>query len=83
MGLFPLLREGGYRADAQDRSGAVAAGAWAAGAFVYQSCSGPSHPGASYGGELTLVPGELADPAGAPFDVRIEPFVLELPEVYF
>jgi uncharacterized protein affecting Mg2+/Co2+ transport len=78
IGLFPVLREGGYRSDEQGR-----VGEWCEGCFAYQSCSGAMGPGGSFGGELTFVPGTMASPTGPPFEVRVAPFALDLPPFVF
>mmetsp|Transcript_33668 Transcript_33668/g.66535 ORF Transcript_33668/g.66535 Transcript_33668/m.66535 type:complete len:480 (+) Transcript_33668:107-1546(+) len=86
VGQFPLLRDGGHRADVQnghDIPDALVEGAWAAGAFVYQSCSGPTAPGAIFGGEFTFIPGTLRNPTGKPFDVEVAPFTLSIPDFIF
>ena len=76
MGLYPLLRVGGWRDDTS-RSGAsafaVAAGAEMDGEFVYQSQSGRQPGGAgSFEGELFFVPGSLKRPTGDEFAVRVD-----------
>ena len=81
VGLYPLLRVGGWRDDTS-RSGAsafaVAAGAEMDGEFVYQSQSGRQPGGAgSFEGELFFVPGSLKRPAGDEFAVRVERFELK------
>lgn len=86
VGLFPVLRDGGHRADVQSAAAGTASlreGAWAAGAFVYQSCSGRGRPGGSFGGELTFVPGTLAAPEGSAFEVAVQPFALDVPDALF
>ena len=81
VGLYPLLRVGGWRDDTS-RSGAsafaVAAGAEMDGEFVYQSQSGRQPGGAgSFEGELFFVPGSLKRPTGDEFAVRVERFELK------
>jgi len=90
VGIFPLLREGGFREDNQvPGPGAspglprLASGTWRPGRFAYQSCSGRSAPGGSFGGELTLVPGSITESTGPPFDVVVGRFSLALPEYMF
>ncbi|KAG9441838.1 hypothetical protein H6P81_017692 [Aristolochia fimbriata] len=51
--------------------------------FVYESCTRmPSSPG-SMEGAFTFVPGRLIDPKGAPFDVEVARFPIELPDYIF
>lgn len=91
IGKFPLLKQGGYRDDSQNRRGVVEAGEHCEGAFVYQSCSGRlgawDTSGACirgwFGGELIFVPGNLDNPTGQPFDVRVERFPLARPAYLF
>mmetsp|Transcript_18351 Transcript_18351/g.45477 ORF Transcript_18351/g.45477 Transcript_18351/m.45477 type:complete len:505 (-) Transcript_18351:95-1609(-) len=66
IGMFPLLREGGYTDDGHSFDGA----------FQYQSCSGPIKKG-SFGGSLTFVPGSINQPTGPPFEVELKPFLLD------
>ena len=57
--------------------------------FVYQSCSGRvkgvGRGGGvgSFGGDLQFVPGTLAEPAGADFDVFVDPFELTVPDFIY
>ena len=83
VGKYPVLREGGYRDDEQSYGGGVGAGRWKDGTFVYQSQSGRRPPGGTFGGELTLVPGTIDEPTGAPFDVDVPPFALVRPDFFF
>jgi uncharacterized protein affecting Mg2+/Co2+ transport len=87
VGQFPLLREGAYRADQQTSAEfspeRLSKPNWEDGAFVYQSCSGRSEMGSTFGGELTFVPGSLLEPTGPPFQVVVAPFSLDIPRVLF
>ena len=87
IGMYPLLREGGHRADCQTGRSFDPARLhqpdWEEGSFIYQSCSGQGLPGGSFGGELTFVPGSLMEPTGSPFDVKVAPFALNHPEILF
>ena len=79
IGKYPLLREGGFRDDEQDRSGNVrAARDWTEGTFMYQSQSGGG-PTVSFEGSLRFVPGSLAEPGGAEFAVHVGRFPLLTP----
>ena len=90
IGMFPVLREGGYRADRVHRAGRVE-GEETSGRFVYQSCTGGNYTaegrntleGGSFGGHLTFVPGTIDDPEGAPFDVAVKAFRLVHPGYIF
>lgn len=73
IGKFPLLREGGWRDDEQDRAGHVRRGTECHGAFVYQSMSEPKD---SFEGEILFVPGSLAEPTGNCFAVTVARFPL-------
>jgi uncharacterized protein affecting Mg2+/Co2+ transport len=66
IGMYPIFREGGYT-DAGDSFSSV---------FQYQSCTGPIRRG-SFGGTLEFVPGTIASPTGRPFQVELEPFLLD------
>jgi uncharacterized protein affecting Mg2+/Co2+ transport len=87
VGAFPVLKEGSHRADQQATRAfspaALREGQWAPGGFVYQSCSGRSAPGGSFGGELTFVPGTLKVPTGEAFEVDVLPFALDVPDFLF
>jgi uncharacterized protein affecting Mg2+/Co2+ transport len=64
VGMYPLLREGGYTEDGDCQ-----------GTFMYQSCTGRSLQG-SFQGHLQFVPGSLRSPTGPAFNVELRPFVL-------
>ena len=68
IGKFPLLRDGGWRDDSQDRYGDVGRGQEMTGCFAYQSCSGCS---GSFGGQLRFTPGSIESPTGADFDMTV------------
>eukprot|EP00957_Ditylum_brightwellii_P081639 6210295-Ditylum_brightwellii.AAC.1 len=75
IGLYPLLREGGYRYDAGNAAEDLGpSGPDMEGTFGYQSCSGPVR--GSFGGWLQFVPGSLNNPKGDEFNVRVAPFAL-------
>jgi uncharacterized protein affecting Mg2+/Co2+ transport len=65
IGMYPLLREGGYTDDGETSPGI----------FQYQSCSGRMSHG-SFCGDIRFVPGSLNAPTGPPFDVEVRPFEL-------
>ena len=71
IGYYPLFREGGYRADMDDRVGVEEIGV-----FAYQSCSGPGH--GSFWGSLSFVPGSRKRPTGDIFEVEVAPFALDM-----
>ena len=77
VGRYPLLREGGFRDDAQTGHGidSVEAGAEVQGVFVYQSMSRAGQA-VAFEGQLDFVPGSLDTPEGEPFQVRVERFPL-------
>nr|CAB3489699.1 unnamed protein product [Digitaria exilis] len=51
--------------------------------FVYESCTPlPEAPG-SVEGSFSFVPGKLSRPEGKPFEVKVAPFPLEVPEYIF
>jgi uncharacterized protein affecting Mg2+/Co2+ transport len=69
LGMYPVLFEGGYQEDADDRVG---------GPFIYQSCTGPIQKG-RFQGHLTFVAGNVdytPHPTGR-FDVTVAPFLLD------
>mmetsp|Transcript_15789 Transcript_15789/g.28668 ORF Transcript_15789/g.28668 Transcript_15789/m.28668 type:complete len:377 (+) Transcript_15789:621-1751(+) len=75
IGLYPLLREGGYTnyeggGDAQHQGGHCR------GYFSYQSLTDSDLPG-FLEGSLQFRPGSLAEPSGEVFDVRVAPFPLK------
>ena len=80
IGKFPLLRDGGWRDDSQDRYGDVGRGQEMTGCFVYQSCTGGA---GSFGGRLRFTPGSIEAPAGADFDVTVATFALQLPRFLY
>ena len=84
VGKYPLLRAKDYRDDDQGRRG-LQAGALEPYPFVYQSCSGRLGEGlgGTFGGELVMVPGSLAEPTGPDFEIRVETFPLQSPEDSF
>ncbi|KAJ9178542.1 hypothetical protein P3X46_010420 [Hevea brasiliensis] len=51
--------------------------------FVYQSCTPLSTSSGSIEGSFTFVPGRLVDPKGAPFEVEVARFPLQLPDYIF
>mmetsp|Transcript_65202 Transcript_65202/g.147060 ORF Transcript_65202/g.147060 Transcript_65202/m.147060 type:complete len:120 (-) Transcript_65202:35-394(-) len=89
VGLHPVLREGGFRPDRQRGHGggggyvSLTTMGWTPGVFRYQSCSGASRPGGSFGGTLRLVPGTLENPVGEAFEVEVARFGLDLPDFTF
>lgn len=76
IGMYPLLREGGY----QDYEGVSAtrcrSGENVRGAFVYQSCTSPMQ--GSFQGSLRFIPGSLVSPIDDPFEVEVAPFALDM-----
>eukprot|EP00316_Scyphosphaera_apsteinii_P004461 CAMPEP_0119342840 /NCGR_PEP_ID=MMETSP1333-20130426/105563_1 /TAXON_ID=418940 /ORGANISM="Scyphosphaera apsteinii, Strain RCC1455" /LENGTH=489 /DNA_ID=CAMNT_0007355135 /DNA_START=413 /DNA_END=1882 /DNA_ORIENTATION=+ len=88
VGKYPLLREGGYRDDQQNRGAGnsgvqpqdVMIGREHTGTFKYQSMSSPS---AFFEGELFFVPGSLREPIGEEFTVRVAPFPISHNESHF
>ena len=91
VGKFPVLRDGGWRDDAQvgpmslGFADAVQEGEDCDGEFVYQSFSGPmtSHQGGSFEGVLEFHPGDAANPTGPKFDVVCPKFLLKCPAFLF
>ena len=76
IGMYPLLREGGYRNDSGDSAAHVVAGINEESVFSYQSmvednCSG------TMSGFFTFVPGSIVEPTGMPFDVQVASFPLD------
>ncbi|CAK0796694.1 unnamed protein product, partial [Prorocentrum cordatum] len=54
------------------------------GAFCYQSCSGrTASMRGTFGGEVTFVPGTRRRPTGEPFQARVQPFRLHVPEYMY
>ena len=53
--------------------------------FVYQSCSGRFNRSGRgrFGGWVTFVPGTRRNPTGEPFEVRVEPFQLFVPDFIY
>ncbi|XP_030940862.1 F-box protein SKIP16 isoform X6 [Quercus lobata] len=51
--------------------------------FVYESCTPLPTSLGSIEGSFTFVPGRLADPKGAPFEVEVARFPLQLPDYIF
>ncbi|KAF2322064.1 hypothetical protein GH714_006161 [Hevea brasiliensis] len=51
--------------------------------FVYQSCKPLSTSSGSIEGSFTFVPGRLVDSKGAPFEVEVARFPLQLPDYIF
>ncbi|KAL4632193.1 hypothetical protein ACB092_04G034300 [Castanea dentata] len=51
--------------------------------FVYESCTPLPTSLGSVEGSFTFVPGRLADPKGAPFEVEVARFPLQLPDYIF
>jgi hypothetical protein len=93
--MYPLLRENGYRVDTQMSpnlhiSRGAQQGSWittttttsgATSSFCYQSMSGRTAPGGSFGGELTFLPGSIQAPSGPPFNVEVGRFSLDIPKI--
>lgn len=77
VGRFPLFREGGWREDAQNRSGRVARGEECTGHFVYQSQSGRGQT-VGFEGEISMVPGSLKEPTGPEFRIAVARFPIGL-----
>jgi len=81
VGMYPILRDGGFRNDRQNRRAGhvnvepsdVDPGSDCEGIFVYQSMSSPS---GTFEGELIFVPGSLRQPTGDEFVVRVASFPL-------
>ena len=76
IGMYPLLREGGYRSDSGDSVAHVLAGINEKSVFSYESmvednCSG------TMSGFFTFVPGSIMEPTGVPFDVQVASFPLD------
>lgn len=88
VGLYPLLRETGHRVDTQvDYDTPITQGStigdWVSdcAGFRYQSLSGNSLPGGSFGGELIFLPGSIQSPSGDPFNVAVGRFSLDIPKI--
>jgi uncharacterized protein affecting Mg2+/Co2+ transport len=65
IGMYPLLREGGYTEDGEDFDGIL----------QYQSCTGGMSHG-SFRGHMQFIPGSRNAPTGPPFAVELKPFEL-------
>jgi hypothetical protein len=76
VGLYPLLREGGYRDDSQNRQGAIERGGEKTGIFQYQSCA--SIISGTFQGQIGFVPGSLDKPTGDDFFVDLGKLTLRL-----
>ncbi|CAI9108654.1 OLC1v1008315C3 [Oldenlandia corymbosa var. corymbosa] len=51
--------------------------------FVYESCTYMTSSPGSIEGFFTFIPGRLADPVGAPFQVEVASFPLQVPDYIF
>jgi uncharacterized protein affecting Mg2+/Co2+ transport len=65
IGMYPLLREGGY----------TESGETSQGCFQYQSCTGEMSHG-SFCGTIRFIPGSRNAPTGPEFAVEVRPFEL-------
>jgi uncharacterized protein affecting Mg2+/Co2+ transport len=65
IGMYPLLREGGYSEGGDEFSGT----------FQYQSCTRAMN--GSFQGYLRFVSGSLRSPTGEPFNIELRPFALD------
>ena len=66
IGMYPILREGGYHDDGVSFDGT----------FSYTSCTGPMQ--GNFSGHLQFVPGTINEPTGSPFPVEVKPFALDM-----
>ena len=66
IGMYPILREGGYHDD----------GVSFEGTFSYTSCTGPMQ--GNFSGHLQFVPGTINEPTGPAFPVEVKPFALDM-----
>ncbi len=76
VGRYPLLREGGYRDDTQNRAAVISQGEEETGTFQYQSCCDTAD--GSFKGQIKFVPGSIQDPTGEEFFVDVGEFALQL-----
>ncbi|CAE8645050.1 unnamed protein product, partial [Polarella glacialis] len=86
IGFFPILTDGGWILNKESDPHQQYAGPHRLmqEAFRYQSCSGRrAGMRGTFGGSLTFVPGTIRSPTGSPFEVRMEPFGLFIPEFVF
>ena len=73
IGMYPLLREGGYTEGGVQHDCV----------FQYQSCTGGAMTHGSFAGHLLFVPGSLDSPTGPPFSVEVKPFGLKPPQFLY
>jgi len=79
VGKMPLLRDGGYI-----DKGPAGDGSDNDGTFVYQSCSGEMDGGGTFGGRITLVPGELEErEPGDDITLPVPAFPLSIPRYIY
>lgn len=88
IGLFPTLCDGGWVLNrASDPHGIYGSRGRGVqhmeGAFRYQSCLGREASQVTFGGHITFVPGTRRKPTGPPFQVRVERFVLSVPDFVY
>jgi len=79
VGKMPVLRDGGYI-----DKGPAGDGSDNDGTFVYQSCSGEMDGGGTFGGRITLVPGEIDErEPGDDITLRVPAFPLSVPKYIY
>ncbi|CAK0796695.1 unnamed protein product, partial [Prorocentrum cordatum] len=88
IGLYPILADGGWilnrESDPYGQYGPRRKSGLQDGAFCYQSCSGrTASMRGTFGGEVTFVPGTRRRPTGEPFQARVQPFRLHVPEYMY
>jgi len=86
IGLFPILRDGGWICDQDsDPHGQYnEENTTIEGEFRYQSCSqAAASMKGHFGGTVKMVPGRSRKPSGQPFDATVAPFRLAIPEYLF
>eukprot|EP00812_Abedinium_dasypus_P010007 NODE_3654_length_759_cov_175.791193.p2 GENE.NODE_3654_length_759_cov_175.791193~~NODE_3654_length_759_cov_175.791193.p2 ORF type:complete len:208 (+),score=45.63 NODE_3654_length_759_cov_175.791193:3-626(+) len=86
IGFYPILSDGGWELNTESdpheqyrhEAGHME------GPFRYQSCSGRmTDMCGTFGGELTFLPGTIGRPTGPPFQVRMKPMRLYVPEFIY
>lgn len=83
IGFFPIICDGGWRLDRESDPHGQYSGPprFVDGPFRYQSCSGRrASMQAAFGGSLTFVPGTIKQPTGKPFQAKLLPFRLYVPD---
>jgi len=86
VGFFPILADGGWLLNRESDPNRQYSGSdrFMSGEFRYQSFSGRSASMSGwFGGSLTFMPGTLRNQTGQPFQVRLEPFRLMVPEFVY